>query len=95
MSPLKVFAFALFLGLFVSVGNAEAQQQVDGPHIATGTGATEAIAKAAAEQWMDDFVDDFEANLDPGDFVRGVVDLPGNWDGTTYSIEFSIIWFDR
>ena len=95
MLSIRVFCLALFLGLFFAVGFAEAQEKFDGPHFATGTGATEALAKAAAEQDMENIVDDFENNLTPPDFVRGVVAQPGTWDGTTYTIEFTIVWYDR
>lgn len=95
MLSIRTLAFALFLGLFVAVGSVEAQEKFDGPHFATGTGSTEAEAKAAAEQDMQDIVDDFIDNLDPPDHVRRIVAQPGTWDGTTYTIEFTIVWIDR
>lgn len=95
MVSIKALGLALIVALMLGVSSAEAQVKKDGPNYGAGVGATEAEARAAAEQDAGDIMDDFIANLDPGDYFLGHVETSSTWDGTTYTIEFDIIWFDR
>lgn len=90
----KYFGISTFIFLAV-ISSAAFGQERTHDHTITATGGSEAAATADAQQQIADYVADFIADLEQGDLFIMFSQGPGNWDGTTYTVDITIFWIDR